>query len=142
MYQESWRKSIAKSMMYFCDFPSDFFGSTLSPSFNHFPFQKKTCRFPRLQICPLYIFGNYPPQMVKGDQNIGFDSGPNLQPKSSVGLIEEKSVKAQLCTCQDLGLQGVWEVHRDFVTGGGLRLAWGGGKMLLVVSKTLYRGCR
>ena len=26
----------------------------------------------RLQICPLYIFGNYPPQMVSMDLNIGF----------------------------------------------------------------------
>ena len=26
----------------------------------------------RLQICPLYIFGNYPPQMVPMDLNIGF----------------------------------------------------------------------
>ena len=25
----------------------------------------------RLQICPLYIFGNKPPQMVPMDQNIG-----------------------------------------------------------------------
>ena len=40
----------------------------------------------RLQICPLYIFGNYPPQMVHKDLDIGetrvwrLDSGPNLQP--------------------------------------------------------------
>ena len=26
----------------------------------------------RLQICPLYIFGNYPPQMVPRDLHIGF----------------------------------------------------------------------
>ena len=39
----------------------------------------------RLQICPGYIFGNYPPQMVPMDlkswfPGFGFDSGPNLQP--------------------------------------------------------------
>ena len=38
------------------------------------------------QICPLYIFGNNPPQMVRVDINIGetrvwrLDSRPNLQP--------------------------------------------------------------
>ena len=37
----------------------------------------------RLQICPLYIFGNYPPQTVPMHINIGvqgliFDSGPTL----------------------------------------------------------------
>ena len=35
-----------------------------------------SCHFvhqcPRLQICPLYIFGNYPPQMVPRDLNIAF----------------------------------------------------------------------
>ena len=44
------------------------------------------CCFTSLQICLLNIFGNYPPQMVPMDLNIGnsrvwrLDSGPNLQP--------------------------------------------------------------
>ena len=35
-------------------------------------FQGRTVSFTRLQICPLDIFGNYPPQMVPMDLNIGF----------------------------------------------------------------------
>ena len=40
----------------------------------------------RLQICPLYIFGNNPPQIIPSwiytywFPGFGFDSGPNLQP--------------------------------------------------------------
>ena len=47
---------------------------------------KLNCPVTRLQICPLYMFGNNPPQMVPMDLNIGetrvwwLDSGPNLQP--------------------------------------------------------------
>ena len=45
-----------------------------------------------LQICPLYIFRNEPPQMVPADLNIGetrvwrLDSGPNLQPCLSLSF--------------------------------------------------------
>ena len=34
---------------------------------------------PRLQICPLYIFGNNPPQMVPRDLNIGFQGVALIQ---------------------------------------------------------------
>ena len=41
----------------------------------------------RLQICPQYMFGNYPPQMVSKSWFPGFcfDSGPNLQPNPVKG---------------------------------------------------------
>ncbi len=42
------------------------------------------CWFPRLQICPLYIFGNKATDGTYGSKywfpGFGFDSGPNLQP--------------------------------------------------------------
>ncbi len=38
---------------------------------------------PRLQICPLYIFGNNPPQMVPRDLNTGFQMAAWFRAKST-----------------------------------------------------------
>ncbi len=44
----------------------------------------QSCPLPRLQICPLYIFGNKATDGTYGSKywfpGFGFDSGPNLQP--------------------------------------------------------------
>ena len=60
------------------------------------------CHVSRLQICPLYILGNNPPQMVPTDRHIGFhgfgfDSGPNLQ---LCVCIEERKISQLQCLKQ------------------------------------------
>ncbi len=88
-------------------------------------------RLPRLQICPLYIFGNKPPQMVPSWIYIlvtpgfgGFDSGPKLQPwllvmkwekRMFLGLGSGLELFVENCTvasfCWPKSLRGVDRVY-------------------------------
>ena len=49
-------------------------------------FKRFTNKKTRLQICPLYIFGNKPPQMLPKDLNIGFQ-GLALIPGKNIGFL-------------------------------------------------------
>ena len=61
----------------------------------------------RLQICPLYSFGNKPPQMVPKDLNIGetrvwrLVSGPNPQPWHGTGNFRLFSPPPEVTACGD-----------------------------------------
>ena len=59
----------------------------------------------RLQICPLYIFGNKPPQLVPKDLNIGFQGfGAWLRVKSATLWFTIRCINSPTIICVYKGI--------------------------------------